>query len=370
VVDFGLARIDDPNDSSASLNIEGVGTPQFVAPEVVRGRAATGQSDLYSLGLTMRVLLTGKSVFSGGTKAEMLRMQISHEFPDLRTIRPDIPEQLAAAITRATEKEPAKRFQTADQFARVLRLYTIPVHAGSDQRAGGAGSSSGALARGSPGWSKQSMVLGSIGVVAIAVALTGILWWWRDPAPHEVIAEIQTPSTETKNTTPPASTDARADKKPANPNPIPDASSPPAALKPKVPPTTPKPPATSPPVPAVAGVESKSSTVVDVTNQATLVELGQSGEEIVVVEGTISTARPSSTGKVMRINFRGVGESGFYAAYFPSENLFERMDRAFGGTNGSGLDAKHVRIRGKLAIFQDRPQIVVKNPDQIEILKD
>ncbi len=126
VTDFGLARGLDSSELSKPIP-EAVGTPQFIAPELLRGEIATPQSDIYSLGATLWYVLTGRSVFEARGTADLLQKHIEAPVPDLKTLRPDIPGTLAKAIQKALAKQPGERFESASQFAKVLRVHTIPV---------------------------------------------------------------------------------------------------------------------------------------------------------------------------------------------------------------------------------------------------
>lgn len=125
VVDFGLARLEGPGDAAASA--ESVGTPQFIAPEILSGTPASAQSDIYSLGGTLWYLLTGSAPYQGKDAQELLRMHLESPVPDLRSIRPEAPAGLAEALKTALAKRPADRFATMEQFARVLRVHAIPI---------------------------------------------------------------------------------------------------------------------------------------------------------------------------------------------------------------------------------------------------
>ena len=126
VADFGLARVEDPSDLSNFL-AESVGTPQFVAPEILQGVAATAKSDIYSLGATLWYLLTGKPPFEAGTTEELLHKHINAPLPNLKKLRPDLPDGLVRAINTALAKDPGRRHGTTEQFASALRVHTIPV---------------------------------------------------------------------------------------------------------------------------------------------------------------------------------------------------------------------------------------------------
>ena len=124
VADFGLARMEDAGDLSSTLP-ESVGTPQFIAPELLRGVLASARSDIYSLGATLWYLLTGHPPFEAATAADLLRQHLETPLPDLSALRPDLPEGLVQAVNRAMAKRPADRFESAAQFEKVLRVYTI-----------------------------------------------------------------------------------------------------------------------------------------------------------------------------------------------------------------------------------------------------
>jgi serine/threonine-protein kinase len=128
VVDFGLARVEDPSDLTHFL-AESVGTPQFVAPEILQGQPATAKSDMYSLGATLWYLLTGKPPFEAARAEELLHKHINSPLPSLKSLRPDLPDALVRAINTSLAKDPRKRHGTAEQFASALRVHSIPIGA-------------------------------------------------------------------------------------------------------------------------------------------------------------------------------------------------------------------------------------------------
>ena len=123
VTDFGLATFGEADSVSRE---RAAGTPLFAAPEVIRGTSADEQSDVYSLGATLFYLLSGRPPFTGKSRSEVLRKHVNEPVPDLRALRPGLPESLVAAVERALDKDPGQRFPSALQFARVLRVQTIP----------------------------------------------------------------------------------------------------------------------------------------------------------------------------------------------------------------------------------------------------
>lgn len=124
LADFGLAFRATPEDEDVWLE-EAVGTAYFIAPEICRGQGATFLSDQYSLAATVWYLLTGSPPFKGATRQEVMENHVRSPLPDLRVLRPDLPDGLVKAIYRALSKSPEQRFLSCDQFAKILRLYTI-----------------------------------------------------------------------------------------------------------------------------------------------------------------------------------------------------------------------------------------------------
>ncbi len=122
VTDFGIAKALS-STSGATLTGIGVaiGTPAFMSPEQAAGeRDIDGRSDLYSLGVVAYQMLTGALPFSAPSVAGILMKQITEQAPDLRTKRPDTPEDLAQAVGRCLEKDPENRWASADALRRAL----------------------------------------------------------------------------------------------------------------------------------------------------------------------------------------------------------------------------------------------------------
>ena len=119
ITDFGVARRWQAKDILSEKRTF-TGTPAFVSPQVARGEPATPASDIYSLGCTLYMLLTGKPVFQADSRRVVLKMQIRDPVPDVRDLRPDVPEAVAAVIRTATAKPPEQRYPSAAAFADAL----------------------------------------------------------------------------------------------------------------------------------------------------------------------------------------------------------------------------------------------------------
>ena len=127
VTDFGIAKALSAS-SAATLTGAGVaiGTPAFMSPEQAAGeREIDGRSDLYSLGIVTYQMLTGELPFSAPTVAGILMKQITEVAPDVAVKRPDVPQDLAMAVTRCLEKDPENRWPSADALRRALESRTV-----------------------------------------------------------------------------------------------------------------------------------------------------------------------------------------------------------------------------------------------------
>ncbi len=117
ITDFGIARLE-----SSNLTVEGqfIGTPNFMSPEQITGRAVDGRSDIFSLGVVLFTLLTGKRPFAGETMHEVTLKVVQQPCPIPSTLAPTIPPGFNPIILKCLEKDPAKRFQSGAELARVL----------------------------------------------------------------------------------------------------------------------------------------------------------------------------------------------------------------------------------------------------------
>ncbi len=128
VTDFGLARMLTQVDSStADLTRAGLtlGTPRYMSPEQIQGRAVDARSDLYSLGVTMYHLLTGSAPFDG---EEALALAVKHLHDTPRPIdhvrgKADLPPWLVSLVMRCLQKEPSARIQSASELLQIVQKH-------------------------------------------------------------------------------------------------------------------------------------------------------------------------------------------------------------------------------------------------------
>lgn len=117
VTDFGIARIMDSTQTRTGLVL---GTPSFMSPEQMAGARVDGRSDLYSLGVTLFQLLTGQLPHRADSMAELIRAIGNDPAPDVRTLRPELPEPLANVVALALEKRAEVRYADGDTLAADL----------------------------------------------------------------------------------------------------------------------------------------------------------------------------------------------------------------------------------------------------------
>ncbi len=117
VADFGIARA-GASDMTQTGSI--MGTAQYLSPEQAQGLPVSAQSDLYSIGIMLFELLTGRVPFEGDSAVAIALKQVSETPPRPAVLNPAVTPELEQVIMRALEKEPARRFGDADEFAAAL----------------------------------------------------------------------------------------------------------------------------------------------------------------------------------------------------------------------------------------------------------
>ncbi len=103
-----------------TTQISGVGSPAYMSPEQIRMEPLTHQTDIYSLGVTMYRLLTGRLPFVASTQAALMYAILNTQPPRPATLRPELPGLLDAVVMKAMEKDPAARYQSWLDFGKDL----------------------------------------------------------------------------------------------------------------------------------------------------------------------------------------------------------------------------------------------------------
>lgn len=175
LMDFGIARSLDSTTTSHTM----IGTPGYMAPEQAQGLPVTARTDIYAFGMIMYECLTGRPAFSGPTPVAVALRQMQERPTPPRALRPEIPPPLDAGVMRCLEKDPARRFPSAEALAGALT--PVPV---TPPRAAKAVSARPAQR---PTPSRLPWVLVLVAIVAAAT------WMMKSKAPSVPTPEVQPP---------------------------------------------------------------------------------------------------------------------------------------------------------------------------------
>jgi serine/threonine-protein kinase len=118
ITDFGIARLTDSSRTKTGIVL---GTPSYMSPEQLSGTEVTGQSDIFSLGITLYQLLAGVPPFRADTIPRLMQRIAKEKHEPIRSLRPDLPPEIEEILDRALEKSPDNRFPSARAMALALR---------------------------------------------------------------------------------------------------------------------------------------------------------------------------------------------------------------------------------------------------------
>ncbi|KZE38202.1 serine/threonine protein kinase [Bhargavaea cecembensis] len=128
LTDFGIAMALSATALTRTNSV--MGTVHYLSPEQARGGIATKRTDIYSLGIVLFEMLTGKLPFSGESAVSIALKHLQEQTPSVRALRPDIPQSLENVILKATAKDPAVRYSSADAMHRDLHTVLSPERSG------------------------------------------------------------------------------------------------------------------------------------------------------------------------------------------------------------------------------------------------
>jgi len=152
VTDFGTAKILQFGTVQQTAHV--MGTPSYMSPEQVKGRAVDGRSDIFSLGVMLYEMVTGEKPFPGQNITTVIYKIVNEDPVPPRQIDPSIHPGISAVVMRALEKEPEQRYQNCREMLEDLRKYRTLTPGGSNSQ------STMAMGGGSPG---ATLVSGNTG---------------------------------------------------------------------------------------------------------------------------------------------------------------------------------------------------------------
>lgn len=120
ITDFGIAQVSNASRTHAGMVL---GSPKYMSPEQVVGQTVDGRSDIFSLGVMLYEMLTGKTPFSGDNISTIMYQILNDEPAPPRSLNQSIPDSVSHIVLRALAKHPDKRYQTAKEMARDLKRY-------------------------------------------------------------------------------------------------------------------------------------------------------------------------------------------------------------------------------------------------------
>jgi eukaryotic-like serine/threonine-protein kinase len=205
VLDFGLAKdIRAANSSDATMTSDSrtqigvvMGTPAYMSPEQVSGRTLDHRSDIFSLGVVLHEMATGRRPFEGGSSAELISSILRDTPPPVNELRPELPADLARVIRRCLEKDPRYRLQTArdvsNEFRDLGRTITRPTPVPTSTAHAAVAADSGAVRdeSGDPytqGFSgiKRHRIALAIAVIGLVIGSVGVAAYLKRSNPGQI----------------------------------------------------------------------------------------------------------------------------------------------------------------------------------------
>ncbi len=119
LADFGIVKIVGSQGHTATGAV--VGTARYMPPELVQSEKPNEGADIYSLGVTLFEMLSGRPPFMADSAITLMMMHLNEPVPDPRTLRPDVPQSLVNVLLKAMAKDRNQRYRSAAEFAAALR---------------------------------------------------------------------------------------------------------------------------------------------------------------------------------------------------------------------------------------------------------
>lgn len=173
ILDFGIAKI--MSEVQGDDIARGGGSPRYMSPEQVLGKHVDARSDIYSLGVVMYEILTGRTPYDSALEPMDIKHKVVHEpLPRMKDAYSYISDDAQKIVDRATRKNPAERFRNSGEMLQALRSGKLP----SGGNAGNGGSNGGAIGGGASGASGASTMMGRANGTMIKSARSSNSQWW------------------------------------------------------------------------------------------------------------------------------------------------------------------------------------------------
>ena len=216
VLDFGLAKLAEakesgPEDLTREMVETGtgivMGTTAYMSPEQARGLAVDARTDIWSLGVTLYEMLSGRAPFAGATNSDVLASILEREPKSLTSISAEVPEPLEWIVTKALTKDCDDRYQTAREMLNDIRRLTQRLNAAAELERGVASPSStqsatpretSAATAAAPSPRSRKPIIWAAGVVLVAVVATFAVWkgrgyWFKSAPQSKVVVLMDSP---------------------------------------------------------------------------------------------------------------------------------------------------------------------------------
>jgi serine/threonine protein kinase len=168
VLDFGIAKLDGSQRASGDhlTTRTGVvmGTAAYMSPEQARGQKVDHRTDIFSVGIVLYEMLSGRKPFEGDTWSDVMAAVLIKDPPPIDSLVPDV--ALKEIVARCLEKKPENRFQSASDLAFAIRQAAIADQTNKSE------SSKSLASNGS--WAKAALT-----VATVVIALLVVGWWWK-----------------------------------------------------------------------------------------------------------------------------------------------------------------------------------------------